>query len=62
MSRMERIDLHTERALEELERARGAACTEAAIAHLALSELHLGEVHALSFAVRIPHALSLVGR
>jgi hypothetical protein len=61
MSRQDRIDLHTDRALEELERARGADCPEAAIAHLGLSELHLGQVRALSFAAGIPHDLGLLG-
>ena len=41
MSKQDRIDLHADRALEELERARRAACPEAVMAHLALSELHL---------------------
>ncbi len=41
MSRHEAMRLHADRACEELDRARGAACEEAAIAHLALSELHL---------------------
>ena len=48
MSRQERINHHIDRAFEELDRARGATSTEAAIAHLALSELHLGRMKALS--------------
>jgi hypothetical protein len=57
----ERIDLHAGRALEELERARGAACPEAAIAHLALSELHLDRMRSLSCNPRPRPSLSLVG-
>ena len=60
MSKQEHIDLHADRALEELERARGAACPEAAMAHLALSELHLDRIRSLSLAGSAPH-LSLVG-
>jgi hypothetical protein len=48
MSKQDRIDLHADRALEELDRARSAACPEAAMAHLALSELHLDRVRSLS--------------
>jgi hypothetical protein len=48
MSRKDRIQHHAERAMEELDRARAAASLEAAIAHLDLSELHLGEMKALS--------------
>ncbi|MDB5672013.1 MAG: hypothetical protein JWO25_2972 [Alphaproteobacteria bacterium] len=47
MSKQDRIRHHRNRAEEELERARAAACEEAAIAHLRLSELHLGAVQAL---------------
>ncbi|HYI41301.1 MAG TPA: hypothetical protein VE053_13385 [Allosphingosinicella sp.] len=42
MSRQDRISHHVDRAFEELDRARSAMSPEAAIAHLALSELHLG--------------------
>jgi hypothetical protein len=48
MSRQERINHHAERAFQELDRARAAESTEAAIAHLELSELHLGQVKTLS--------------
>jgi hypothetical protein len=48
MSRQDRINHHVGRAFEELDRARSAASPEAAIAHLALSELHLGRMKALS--------------
>jgi hypothetical protein len=60
MSKSERIDLHADRALEELERARAAACPEAARAHLALSELHLGQLRALGEATGQENGLSLV--
>jgi hypothetical protein len=48
MSRHDRIQHHADRAFEELDRARAATSTEAAIAHLDLSELHLGRMKALS--------------
>ena len=48
MSREERISHHVGRAFEELDRARSAKSPEAAIAHLGLSELHLGRMRALS--------------
>lgn len=48
MSRQDRINHHVDRAFEELDRARSATSPEAAIAHLALSELHLGRMKALS--------------
>lgn len=44
MSRQDRIQHHAGRALEELDRARSATSPEAAIAHLGLSELHLGKM------------------
>ncbi|MDB5720782.1 MAG: hypothetical protein JWP15_1400 [Alphaproteobacteria bacterium] len=47
MSKQDRIRHHSDRAEEELERARCAACEEAAMAHLGLSELHLGAAQAL---------------
>jgi hypothetical protein len=48
MSRQERINHHVDRAFQELDCARSAKSPEAAIAHLALSELHLGRMKALS--------------
>ncbi|HEX8064847.1 MAG TPA: hypothetical protein VF535_16740 [Allosphingosinicella sp.] len=48
MSRQDRISHHVDRAFEELDRARSATSPEAAIAHLALSELHLSRMKALS--------------
>lgn len=48
MSRSDRISHHVERAFEELDRARDAASLEAAIAHLDLSELHLGKMKQIS--------------
>jgi hypothetical protein len=48
MSTQDRISLHADRAFEELDRARAAACPEAAMAHLGLSELHLGRMKELS--------------
>ena len=48
MSRQDRIRHHAGRALEELDRARAALSSEAAIAHLGLSELHLAKMHDLS--------------
>jgi hypothetical protein len=56
MSRQERIALHTDRALEELERARGAACPKAARAHIGLSELHSDEARALGAVEQFPRA------
>jgi hypothetical protein len=44
MAREDRIRHHVDRAFEELDRARRAATPEAAIAHLGLSELHLGRM------------------
>jgi hypothetical protein len=52
MSRQERINHHAERAFQELDRARAAESTEAAIAHLELSELHLEQMKTLSDAPR----------
>ena len=48
MSRQDRIQHHAGRALEELDRARSAATFEAAVAHLGLSELHLGKMKQIS--------------
>jgi hypothetical protein len=50
MSRNDRIRHHAHRAMEELDRARAAESPEVAIAHLGLSELHLGEMKTLSDA------------
>ena len=50
MSLKERISHHADRAFEELDRARAAASPEAAIAHLGLSELHLGRMSELGRA------------
>jgi hypothetical protein len=50
MSRQDRINHHAERAFQELDLARAAESTEAAIAHLELSELHLGQMKSLSDA------------
>ena len=58
MSIQERICHHADRAFEELDRARAATSPEAAIAHLALSELHLGRMTELSRTR--PPALQLV--
>ena len=54
MSRQDRIQHHVGRAFEELDRARSAASPEAAIAHLGLSELHLGRMKELSDARHEP--------
>jgi hypothetical protein len=54
MSRQDRISHHVDRAFEELDRARSAKSPEAAMAHLALSELHLGQMKALSEPVEKP--------
>jgi hypothetical protein len=48
MSIQDRITHHVDRAFEELDLARAAASPEAAIAHLGLSELHLGRMRDLS--------------
>ena len=48
MSLQDRISHHVDRAFEELDLARAAASPEAAIAHLGLSELHLGRMKELS--------------
>jgi hypothetical protein len=60
MSRQERINHHVGRAFEELDRARSATSPEAAIAHLGLSELHLGRMKELSDWPNRPE-LKLVG-
>ncbi|MBV8685947.1 MAG: hypothetical protein JOZ90_04895 [Alphaproteobacteria bacterium] len=48
MSKRDRMQHHADRAFQELERARTATSTEAAIAHLDLSELHLERMKAVS--------------
>lgn len=48
MSKEDRIRHHVGRAFEELDLARSASSPEAAIAHLGLSELHLGRMKALA--------------
>jgi hypothetical protein len=53
------MDHHAQRALDELDRARGATSLEAAEAHLALSELHLMEIRSIS-EEPAPPALRLV--
>jgi hypothetical protein len=55
MSRQDRISHHVGRAIEELDRARKASSPEAAVAHLALSELHLGRMKELSGPVDASH-------
>jgi len=60
MAREDAIRHHVDRAFEELDRARSAATPEAAIAHLGLSELHLGRMKALSDAPDTRPALKLV--
>jgi hypothetical protein len=52
MTRKDRIHHHAQRAMEELDMARAAESPEAAIAHLGLSELHLGEAKAIADAPR----------
>ena len=59
MSIQDRISHHVDRAFEELDLARAAASPEAAIAHLGLSELHLGRMRDLS---RMPPPLLHVVR
>ena len=55
MSRQDRISHHVDRAFEELDRARSALSPEAALAHLALSRLHLGRMKALGEQPRANH-------
>jgi hypothetical protein len=59
MSVENKIRHHVDRAFEELDLARNASSPEAAIAHLGLSELHLGQMKALSTPQERP-ALRLV--
>ncbi len=60
MSRKDRINHHVDRAFEELDAARAAKSPEAAIAHLGLSELHLGRMKELSDEPKASPALRLV--
>jgi hypothetical protein len=60
MSIEDRIQHHVGRAFEELDRAREASSPEAAIAHLGLSELHLGRMKELTIRTRSRAALTLV--
>ena len=60
MSVEDSVKHHVDRAFEELDLARNASSPEAAIAHLGLSELHLGRMKALSTPRERP-ALKLVG-
>lgn len=48
MNRKDRIRHHADRAMEELDAARAADSFEAAVAHLDLSELHLGRMKEIS--------------
>ena len=61
MAREDAIRHHVDRAFEELDRARAAATPEAAIAHLGLSELHLGRMKALSDETDSRPVLKVVG-
>jgi hypothetical protein len=58
MSRKDRMNHHAQRAFDELDKARAAESTEAALAHLELSELHLGRMKAA--ADETPPKLQLV--
>jgi hypothetical protein len=60
MTRDDEIDIHSERALEEIDRARNAVSLTAARAHLTLSELHFDRVRELSDAPETRPALRLV--
>jgi hypothetical protein len=60
MSRDDEIDVHTERALDEIDRATSAASLAAAQAHLGLSELHFDKVRELSETPEVRPALHLV--
>jgi hypothetical protein len=59
MSRRETMRVHADRASQELECARRASSAQAASAHLALSELHLGRLREIGEARPAP-ALHLV--
>jgi hypothetical protein len=61
MSTDDQIDLHSDRALEELDRAHDATCKASARAHLTLSELHFDRARELSKEPLSPPALRLVG-
>ena len=60
MTRDDEIDVHTERALDEIDRATSATSLAAAHAHLGLSELHFDKVRELSEAPEVRPALRLV--
>lgn len=60
MSRDDEIDVHTERALDEIDRATSAVSMAAAQAHLGLSELHFDKARELSEAPETRPALRLV--
>jgi hypothetical protein len=60
MTRDDEIDVHTERALDEIDRATSAASLAAARAHLGLSELHFDKVRELSETPEVRPGLRLV--
>ncbi len=60
MNRDDEIDVHTERALDEIDRATSATNLAAAHAHLGLSELHFDKVRELSEAPETRPDLRLV--
>jgi len=60
MTTDDEIAIHSDRALEELDRACDATSTAAARAHLTLSELHFDRVRALSEEPETRPALRLV--
>ena len=60
MSRDDEIDVHTERALDEIDRATSATNLAAAHAHLGLSELHFDKVRELSEKPEVRPELRLV--
>lgn len=61
MWKHETISHHAQRAMEELECARRATSAEAAIAHLSLSELHLGEMRRIRERAPAPVLHLVVG-
>ena len=60
MTTDDQIDVHAERALEEIDLARSATSLAAAQAHLSLSELHFDKVRELSETPEVRPALRLV--
>ena len=60
MTRDDEIDVHTDRALDEIDRATSATSLAAAHAHLGLSELHFDKVRELSEAPENRPSLHLV--